>query len=903
MAITTPYNTFGTKPTKPKAPKPEDIFNVGDSTKQLGRDARSGIESQIADISKTVSNVNQRLQKEQQVRSQGIGTRAEEQRQKMARMFGIDPGGLAGGRAIRVAGTIGAEENRQREQLASEMGQREPQERAQALQLLSGLQRGQEQADLAAYQAGQQATLSQQAQDFLEYAQDRQMTNQELNDAVQREVVERRMTVEEADQILRSRAQAESEIQGAFSRGLSQQAQDFSESIGLRTMTMQEANAAVERAVANASITRDDADQLLRARAQLESERQGATQRQVALRQMDEQELTGAMQRAQARGESTGEFIDPETGQTFETLQAELGRKQAAVAERGISLQEAAQSDDVRLREYALELQNKIQSGQLTEEQARTQLQARQVRVQELQQAHEEIVDNRRIALEEQRVDIERLNSAVQRATAQGQATGTYVDPETGETIETLQSRLEEAQLNLQDRQLDLQAARDAGQLALGNREADIRLQDVTAKWSLGAQELEQRKVEFARNDIRRQNEFAEQMGLSRDEFEELKRKNEAGEEIENKRLEQALYQFEKTQQMREDEFTKDLEFRQAGQDFQQAIDRGMMTGEFEGQLTRQEAQRLWSNKQEEARLYGDEPPTILDNTPEAWQSVFNTQEGQDANYDDRYDMNGDGAITQEDFVMAQNFLNNGGADDIGGGNIMISKPGRTTLAQQQAGLDAYQVREQLDLKRDDMNRLREEFASMQTGYIMDVDEDGNMRPGWMLNRDTGQWEPATTMARDVHAQNSQRFNRDFNIQAVDLAERIGAIPSDPAIAKARFWDEVGSDGVIGNVNMYDLLGVSGAGNIQDAFRVYAEQQLFDEGTTPTQEAINNREASIAKQFLLNAINEDQQGAIAQSMAQVIFGANYQPPPQQPSQTGQIIGSIAGGLIGGLMPG
>jgi hypothetical protein len=1052
------------------------VFGSPDPTKQLGRDAKSGVESQIADISKSVGNVNQRLADERSTRESGITRQAEEQRQKMARMFGIDAGGLKGGKAIRVAGTIGAQEMQGKENLAGEFGQRVPQEQAQSLQLLQGLQRGQEQADIASSEATSRIELSERAQAFSEYSAQRQMTDAEFNSEVDRQVRSGELNIADKDQLLRQRAQTEAEVSGAFGRSLSQQAQTFSQSlqgqqlsieqarqqvdaevargslsveegrlildnfiqkgqlnlsteaqtfaqgIGLRGMSDQEANSAVQRAVAEGSISRDDADQLLRARAQDEIERSNtfneglsakaqAFSESIGLRQMNEQEATGVVERAVANGRLSNEDADQllraraqdeaeaqggfqrklsQQAQDFSEniglrqmsdveANSEVNRavargsitrddadqllreRQTVIAERDISLQEASQSEDVRLREYALDLQNKIQSGQLTEEQARTQLEGRQVRVQELQSEHQQRIDNAKLELEQAQSDSALASAAVDRARAEGEATGNYVDPQTGESIETLQARAQEFQQELQDKQFNQQVANDSNNFKLGNRDIDAKYEDIKLRGNISANEIAQRENEFVRSSLQQEDEFRTIHKMGGDEFEEMKRRSEAGELDTTKRTDLAYKQFEDMAQARDNQFVQEMNFRNAEKDFEESVQRAVINGEFEGKTTKQEAQRLWGNAQEEAVLFGDEPPKML-NTGNMVAPMFGSSQGDPA-YNADYDLNGDGSIGLADQIALEQLNTSKG---LGGGNVLSSKPGRTTLANQQMIINSQNFQDELNVKlqgvtndedrvkieqqlandrmtqfndeiklrKDDLQRMKNEFMTSQTGVISRVNPDtGNLEPQYIQGPATqnpdgtwtdGPWQPATTMSKQNHEQATQRFNRDFNITAAQIATRIGAIPSDDGVAIERFWDEVGKDDKIGsvkvtnflakelNINTNDLVhdstGRAGfrKGNVQEYWDKYITQELNkdpDYRTMSSAEAVNAKRkfsANKAREFLVGSLNEETMGAISGTMAQVVFQGQYAPQAPPPSQAAMIFGQIAGEVAGGL---
>ena len=114
----------------------------------------------------------------------------------------------------------------------------------------------------------------------------------------------------------------------------------------------------------------------------------------IAQQQQNIANDNAALQRAISQGNVTGIFTDPVTGESQDTLQKRIADAQQSLAE-GVATGSFG--------------------GQKT--------------------------------VEQQRVDIDNLNSAIDRARAEGDATGVYIDPDTGERIETLQSQLQTAQI------------------------------------------------------------------------------------------------------------------------------------------------------------------------------------------------------------------------------------------------------------------------------------------------------------------------------------------------------------------------------------------------------------------------------------------------------------------------
>ena len=230
----------------------------------------------------------------------------------------------------------------------------------------------------------------------------------------------------------------------------------------------------------------------------LQGQNQEFTQR-LAMRQqeLDEEVQKGTLTVAQARQKLDEEIQRGQLGiQTKEqgeasrirNLTLELDRQvqlgQLSVAERNQKLDEEIQRGQLglstkeqeeasRIRDLSLQLDKQVQLGQLTvaeknqkldEEIKRGQLEIDTARMwmdrdrltSDLTGKYlgKDTLAARQVAVQEAQLEVETLNAALKRALDQGQATGTFVDPVTGEQQQTLQAKLQDAQIRLEEAQV-----------------------------------------------------------------------------------------------------------------------------------------------------------------------------------------------------------------------------------------------------------------------------------------------------------------------------------------------------------------------------------------------------------------------------------------------------------------
>lgn len=185
------------------------------------------------------------------------------------------------------------------------------------------------------------------------------------------------------------------------------------------------------------------------------------------------------------------------------------------------------------------------------------------------------------VVSQEELQNLENLRFAAQRARDKGDATGIYVDDQTGRSYHTLTKQAQDAEISIQQRQQAL--AEKEQQEASGARERGVTVQE---------QQLVEEQRQFDIEINTRSNEFSQQMGLSQEQFDEARRQFDLGNENEVLRMEQefGLATDQLSESIRQFNKQFGLENREANRDYW--LRRGEATGEIGGQET-VEAQRL----------------------------------------------------------------------------------------------------------------------------------------------------------------------------------------------------------------------------------------------------------------------------------------------------------------------
>ena len=240
-----------------------DVFGQDDPTQALGRDPRSGVERQIGDTASALSTSTTR-------QVSAVEENRQRSLERVGRLFSLDPGGLKQGRAIRVAGTVEAGAN----QSLADIEARQAGEQRANIATLQGVQQGTEQSALAADAAQREAT------------------GQQVNLLGQ-----------------------ESQID------IAQQEQDFQEALRSDDLALRTEALALQNKIQSGELTIAQAAQTL-AEGQAVGAVDGAST--IAQQQVDIAKTQAEAQAAIERARVAGNFIDPTTGKNIATLEREL---------------------------------------------------------------------------------------------------------------------------------------------------------------------------------------------------------------------------------------------------------------------------------------------------------------------------------------------------------------------------------------------------------------------------------------------------------------------------------------------------------------------------------------------------------------------------------------------------
>jgi len=384
---------------------------------------------------------------------------------------------------------------------------------------------------------------------------------------------------------------------------------------------------------------------------------------------------TDSLNRAIASSGVTGTYTDPQTGQTYTPQAIKQYQDQLALQQSQVTgqyqgqqtLASAAQSADINLRQEAQRLQTEIQRGSLSVDQANQQLndfvQREQVRLQgqqtqsqlaneslqraiaagsqtgqfidpqtgqaytteQVRQFNEQLNLQKagltgelggKATLQGRSQQVTELNAALERAVAQGNATGTFTDPMTGVSQETLQAEIARAQTRLQESAANLNEAAQVAQLTgkFVNPTTGETL-DTLAKTDQAFQQ-----------EVQRASLTGDLNGVATLAARSL-----------------ALQEAELTGQVGDQKTVA-----------QKALD---LQGQIQkGQLALQQQAQAFGQNITEAELTGTYDR--MGNETGAFQASFNAKSGE-ANYNARYDFNSDGVINFSDWTEFAKISNN----------------------------------------------------------------------------------------------------------------------------------------------------------------------------------------------------------------------------------------------------
>jgi hypothetical protein len=518
-------------------------------------------------------------------------------------------------------------------------------------------------------------------------------------------------------------------------------------------------------------------------------------------------------------------------------------RGQLGVAQRQVSVAEGAQSADTRIREEALRLQAEIQRGQLSVSQAdqrlndfiqRGQLGIAQQQVDEQTRQFDAtqtlrttelmgVAQGASASYDEiaQRFGWMGLGSAetirnaeamgmvydpvshtfsaapkltLQAAAQQAQLTGDFIDPRTGETIDTIaktqqafNERIEEANLTgvwddgtvkdmetLAARALALREGELTG--TVGDKQTiaakALALQQEIQRGSLAlqksAQAFGQRITEAELTGVY-QKMGTEETGAFQAAF-----NAQEGDANFNPRYDldgdgkidfqdwlnfaaisnNAPVQTVQAQALQEQKLLRE---------FNEKVTAAGLTGTYQGQQTVQEEQRRFQNQMTEAQLFVDAPPVTL-----GWNDFtksFNAKMG-DPNYDAHMDFDRNGVINFTDFVSLAGSdrvsIMSGSIDNPASLVFTYRPEGKITAIAAQLGLDERRLSEQTRQFNETLQQQQQQFLTNATGLI--VNPDGTFDTSGMTTLEKQQFEEQKTQFNDQFDEQVRQFGLQLGL-------------------------------------------------------------------------------------------------------------------------------------------
>ena len=259
-----------------------------------------------------------------------------------------------------------------------------------------------------------------------------------------------------------------------------------------------------------------------------------------------------------------------------------------------------------------------------------------------------------------------------------------------------------------------------------------------------------------------------------------------------------------------------------------------------------------------------------------AMEKAMGASKGQ-VNYNERYDLNKDNKIDFSDFVT---FAQTAVSESLEKGFVYQPEGKRTALSAR-LGIEEKQLTESVRQMDEQIDNARSQWMSMFSG--VQVDENG--QPQYVYDAGTQEWRQPTSMEREAHDQNTKIFDDRMEQNAGSLAGRLGLIPDDPDAVMVAWRD------------LYP-------GNLQEgaeqALNAKIIESLRSRGVPATPENVQPARLAFMQSALLNQLPEEQRVGVADTMAQVMFGSQYNVQYTPESGIGAAVAQGLGTAVGGL---
>uniref|UniRef100_A0A6M3J4C1 EF-hand domain-containing protein n=1 Tax=viral metagenome TaxID=1070528 RepID=A0A6M3J4C1_9ZZZZ len=635
-------------------------------------------------------------------------------------------------------------------------------------------------------------------------------------------------------------------------------------------------------------------------------------------RQTDLAETNAAIDRAVAEGRETGIYTDPETGAELTTLQAELERKRVDEVQRsnqagerlteggltgqlpgGEQLSQVAMARKLGLADNVSteELRLKAEAAGYTWDRfqknfvapAMTTLAAKQVASQ--------------INLGERAMTLQESEQKYQQWKEVGSLTGdltlldgngdpvTRINPKTGVeepmTIATLAARdiaLREGQAigkvgndpTIEQQALDLESDIQRGQLALQSsaQAHGFNVDEATLTGiykSMSPAETGNFMAAFGgKSDgtepgYNARYDFDGDGEVSDSDYEEFKRISDGkgAATLAGQRL------------------TEDKSSRS----FQETMQKAGVLGRLDGETIMAEKQRLFDNMITDANTFVDVPPMSF--THNDLVAAFGSKEG-DANWRPEFDIDGNGDIGLADWGKLTALEENGGRSTMVSGDptkpdtvaYVYQPAGKRSALAAKLGIEERQLTESVRQMDEQISNASAQWQSDFAGK--QVNADGSM--ALTYDQETESWRQPTSMEKEAHDQNTKIFNDRMDQTAGSLAGRLGLVPDDPELLRQKWLQD------------RMIPGTDAEAEVELNRQVI--EQLRRGGKPATPENVSNLKKQWMQSALLAGLDDEKRSALSGTMAQIMFGSQYNVQYQPGSGLGPAIAGAVGTGLG-----
>jgi len=793
------------------------------------------------------------VEAEREARRTGIERTTQQQYERLGRVFGLDPSGLQQGRAIRIAGTVGAAEMTALEALESELSQRSGPEARANLAAVQGLLAQQQQAGLSA----QQLSMAGEAQE-----------QQFLSDQ-QRLAVEQAALTGRIGNIQTEAARAVRAQEGLMGRELSQQ-----ERAAVAQEVIQTTNLAIQQ---RGSIAGEE----LASRELTERERAaGAAETQVERRQTEVERAALEAETQVDRRQTEVERSAEEREKFQDTVETHRERVELAglvgfidgfdtLSKQALELQGREQTEEERQARVSERLTEAGLSGLLPgDELTNTEMQAQlgitgATFAEGVRAAREQGFEydaQTKTFRKKQKMTLAGTEAAFARTLRQAQITGTYEDPENpGTDFLTLAAQelafregVATGQINVDrydkfgkrivEKEDTLEYKRTEMAVRATELEEDIRrgafaLQADAQRFGQSVTEADLTGV-FVKSgmDISELQNFADAYGASSAEDADIV-DEETGEIIGKGR-------YDGKWDLNDDGVIDFTDFNElsavagggvattlAGQkfaiakgqvDFAKQIEKSRITGQFEDEDTVQEAQRLYNNRITDTQIWGGPAPITTDMqtfgtlTDYNNADIFQEKLKGDPAYRQDFDLNDDGVLNNDDFLVMTQWKREGRIDFISGDGsqpddvFIIAPPGPQTMAARTLGLEERKLTEAA-LQFDDTFAENRRIWDSEFGGVL-FDDDGNAvtifdptvkGTGTVLSPD-GAHVPVTSLQRQALEERKREFDKKMDVDMEQFFESLGwsrdelalKIKNAQSLQETQAWTSILSAGI-----------------------------------------------------------------------------------------------------------